>query len=104
MADRPTENRRLWSRRTFLARASGVAVVAFAGFTGAHRTAQYARAISHRPQHVDIDVITCVPLDCWGCACGGDFYHCTGSGTCGNVDFKKCYTGHNCQTWQTLPC
>jgi hypothetical protein len=103
MREDPTPRRRLWNRRTFLGRMSGAAVAAFAALTGAPRTAAFARAMGsggrgHAPRRPR-DVITCTPVDCEGCACGGDFFHCIGCGQ----DYRKCYPGYDCQVFE-LPC
>jgi len=81
------------SRRSFVQRASMATLGIYAALTGASRVAAYAsRGHGAGAVTPDVCAITCNLLECSGCACGGDYYHCTGC----NMDYKKCYTGQSC--------
>lgn len=90
------------SRRNFMQRASMTALGIYAALTGASRVAAYASGRSHHTGALKPDPcngITCKLLECSGCACGGDYYHCTGC----SMDYKKCYTGHSCASFCAAP-
>ena len=94
-----------WTRRRFLQRCSLVALGTYAGLVGAGPAHAYAfRRLGQTPPPPEIDAscASCVVLECGGCACGGDYYHCFGCG--GQVDYRRCYTGHRCSTFCGVPC
>ena len=47
-------------------------------------------------------LLKCSPLECNGCACGGDYFHCVGSLGC-TANYYACATGHSCSPY-CLPC
>lgn len=96
------------SRRRFLSRASLLALAGFAVAAGARETATRAlagaRGASPAPSgapdpQATTGMRTCTVIECEGCACGGDYYKCTGC----NKTTKACYTGHKCKTF-TMSC
>lgn len=91
------------TRRRFLKGLSVGAVGAYAGLSGARSTAAYARTVLGKAgEPLDrrrLPNISCTVVDCLGCACGGDYYHCVGC----SQDYFKCYTGHNCAQF-FVPC
>jgi hypothetical protein len=90
------------SRRSFIQRVSLTSLGIYAALTGASQVAAYAGGHRHPGHSVAPAVcngITCKLLECSGCACGGDYYHCTGCGQ----DYKKCYAGHSCSSFCAAP-
>jgi hypothetical protein len=82
---------RALSRRDFLGRTSLGALTVFSMVVRVPGRRRLAVLKSH-----ELNCRTkCVSIDCNGCACGGDYYHCTGGG----CDFWACATGHSCANY-----
>lgn len=90
------------SRRWFIQRASIATLGIYAALTGASRVTAFAShghgtgAVTAAPATC---AINCTLLECSGCACGGDYYHCTGC----NMDYKHCYSGQCASTFCAAP-
>ncbi len=78
------------SRRSFIQRTSMSTLGIYAVLAGASRVAAYASDHGHHKHSATpaACAINCNLLECSGCACGGDYYHCTGCGK----DYKQCFT------------
>jgi hypothetical protein len=77
------------TRRGFLKRVSGAALVSYVALVGARPAANQVLAA---PGSIDACDQVCNLQDCEGCTCGGDLFRCVGCG----VDAMLCFTGHNC--------
>jgi len=82
------------TRRGFLKKASATALVTYGVLVGVGRRAVPAAGASSLVPLPCGEY--CTVLWCDGCACGGDYFSCTG---CGETDKKYCFTGHNCTSF-----
>jgi hypothetical protein len=83
------------SRRGFIQRMSLTTLGVCAIVAGASRVAAYADVRRNNPGALTPAscAISCTLLECKGCACGGDLYHCSGCG----MSYKKCFPGEKCK-------
>ena len=84
------------TRRGFLKQASTVALVSYTSLAGVGHGMRQALAAARSPIRC---AQWCRLLECRGCACGGDYFHCVGCGE----DMKVCITRQNCTSFCLIP-